>query len=813
MQIPQSVHTGDLVEIRRHRWLVLDVCAYECGQLLTVAGAGPGNAGTQRQFLGPFETIATLNRAQVPRFVRPHRWRRACRGLIADYTPPGGLRAAGRARIQLLPHQLQPAMAIVRGLGSRILLADDVGLGKTIEAGLIVSELHARGQAERILIVTPSGLRDQWRSELAERFDILAAVVDAGESRRRCQTIPVGMNPWITTPLAIVSIDYVKRPEVLQSVRACSWDVVVVDEAHGAGNTSERFAAVSALAARAAYVVLLTATPHNGDPRAFSSLCGIGALDDPLLVFRRARVAVNLGAGRRVHRLQVRPSAAELRMHALLGDFTRAVRSEHSSADAWLALSVLHKRAFSSPWSLELTVRRRLEMLGPEAMDGFRQMVLPLVDHGGELDDADESPDCLSVLALADSHRERLLLDALRDAARRAIEGESKVLALVRLLRRVPEPVVIFTEFRDTLLHLSLALGQPVVMLHGGLTRDERRAAVDDFTTGRCRILLATDAAGEGLNLHHRCRCIVNLELPWNPTRLEQRIGRVDRIGQPRIVHAVHFIARDTGECRVLDRLKARIARARQDIEAADPVDGEERAVARSIIDPERRDADADVAHPAAETSAVSAAMLAVDLRSAAEEEARRLRSVRALATEEDARTLARLDATGPWAARAGLGLTRARLGRRVLAIWRIDSEDGVGRLVDGTIVPVAIALRDCEGMDPDRMRAWLQSLCTTVQTFAENASDRPCALAAEMVRSLLSVRLAREKRIAQSVLGAGRPAFQPGLFDRRAEHVVFADARAASEAETEINRRLHTLERSSVVSLRPARLLLVLVP
>ena len=193
-----------------------------------------------------------FDRARAPRFVRPRRWRHACRGLLADCTPPGGLRAARLARIDLLPHQLEPALAVVRGRGSRVLLADDVGLGKTIQAGLIVAELQARGQADRVLVVTPSGLRDQWRAELADRFAIAAAVVDFREIRRRSLTVPVGLNPWITTPIAITSIDYVKRPEVLQSVRACRWDVVVVDEAHGAGRDSDRLAAVSALAARAA---------------------------------------------------------------------------------------------------------------------------------------------------------------------------------------------------------------------------------------------------------------------------------------------------------------------------------------------------------------------------------------------------------------------------------------------------------------------------------------------------------------------------------------------------------------------------------
>src|SRR5205823_15055244 len=124
------------------------------------------------------------------------------------------------------------------------------------------------------------------------------------------------------------------------------------------------------------------------------------------------------------------------------------------------------------------------------------------------------------------------------------------------LLRRVARPAVVFTESRATLLHLQRQIGRPAALLHGGLTRDARTAALDDVVSGRRPLLLATDAAGEGLNLHHACRLVVNLELPWNPMRLEQRIGRVDRIGQRRTVHAIHLIARDTTEPRVLERLR-----------------------------------------------------------------------------------------------------------------------------------------------------------------------------------------------------------------------------------------------------------------
>src|SRR5207253_2844748 len=119
-----------------------------------------------------------------PTFVRRSTWRRACRALIAGNVPPGALRRVRRGRLDLLPHQLEPALAIIRGLGSRVLLADDVGLGKTIQAAVIVSELRARGAGDRVLILTPSGLRDQWAGELRERLDIAASIIDAASVRR-----------------------------------------------------------------------------------------------------------------------------------------------------------------------------------------------------------------------------------------------------------------------------------------------------------------------------------------------------------------------------------------------------------------------------------------------------------------------------------------------------------------------------------------------------------------------------------------------------------------------------------------------------
>jgi hypothetical protein len=331
--------------------------------------------GVERRVLTPFETLRHVERSPRVRLVQRLRWRRACRALLAADRPPGGLWAARVARIELMPHQLEPALAIVRGRGVRLLLADDVGLGKTIQAGLVISELLARGAIDRVLILTPAGLREQWMQELSERFAIDAAAVDGRVLRRLATRLPIGVNPWSTLAAAIASVDYVKRPEVQPAVAACPWDLVVVDEAHGVAGDSDRRAAVDALASRASYVLLVTATPHSGDRRAFEALCALGALDPPhdapLLVFRRTRRDVGIGAARRVHTVWVGQSGDEQRMHVLLARYSDAVRSERGDKgrrDVCLALSVLHKRGLSSAWSLARSVDRRLSARAPARM-------------------------------------------------------------------------------------------------------------------------------------------------------------------------------------------------------------------------------------------------------------------------------------------------------------------------------------------------------------------------------------------------------------------------------------------------------------
>lgn len=723
-----------LVRARGRRWRVADTRAYESCELVTLIPAA-STRESARRLLTPFDDVVPIPSVERPRRVSRRRWQRACRALIAADGPPGSLQRAAAARFDVHSYQLQPAMAVLHGAGSRVLLADEVGLGKTVQAGIMLAELLARGRADRVLVLTPAGLRDQWAVELAERFGIESSVASAAGLRQIARSIGLDANPWETARVTIASIDYVKRPEVLPAVARCRWDVLVVDEAHAAVGESERHEAIRLLGARASYVLLLTATPHSGDPRSFDALRDVGASgpDDRLLVFRRRRAAVDGGPGRRTHLLHVRPRVAERRMLTALARYHDAVRRERS-ADA-LALSVLHKRAFSSAWSLAESVDRRLQLLDSTfgCSDPDEQLQLPF-DVDGETNAEDEPPAWPAHLTLSDRAAEKRLLTGLAQRARLASGDESKVRALVRLLRRAREPVLVFTEYRDTALHVSRRLGG-VPVLHGGLDRHARRAVVEGFTTGTHPVLVATDAGGQGLNLHQRCRLVVNLELPWSPARLEQRIGRVDRIGQSRRVHAVLLVGRDTGEAGVLSRLERRIATADASMASAEP----------------RGDSISD-----------SSTGLTVD----AHAEAARLLTARKLTVSDGSTALTALDGGQWWTTRAQ-GKTRRRLGGRGLRIYRARLIDGAGGIAASHLI--TLAQLPSVGIARDH-------------PVLRDAVTEWSAASAGVDAVFWRTRIKREEWILASVESGGLPAYQPGLFDRRTERRRASD-RASREA------------------------------
>jgi superfamily II DNA or RNA helicase len=546
-------HPGTLVMARGHRWKVTShVVHADCVEVHLA-----NNALGPTILLSPFDRFVDVHPEPHCRAVRLRAWITEMR-KHATAAKVGGLRAA-HVRADVLPYQIAPAVAVANG-EPRVILADEVGLGKTIQAGWILADVMARCSGARALIAVPAGLRDQWGSELSRHFAIEAIVADARWLRRTFADLPGDVSPWSLPGVYLTSIDFIKRPDVLRGLDDQSWEVLIVDEVHTAAAPTDRHAAIASLAHRARRIVAISATPYSGDPRGFESIARLGATPNsaPPVMFRRSRDDVGALAGRRHRFAPVRLARNESRLQRLIAQYTAEVwREAVDNGDAVrLAMTVLRKRALSSPRAVLRSLERRLDLLvhgGPAP----RQM--RLFDEEDALDD-EEPLDALSAPGLNDSSRERRWLAALIDAARRAAVIDSKLRFLQRLLRRLgDEAAIVFTEYRDTLMQLGMAFPR-AGLLHGGMSRQERSDAQGRFNDVG-GLLLATDAASEGLNLQGRCRLVINYELPWNPARLEQRIGRVDRIGQRRAVHALTLVARDTAEDLVIARLTRRLQR------------------------------------------------------------------------------------------------------------------------------------------------------------------------------------------------------------------------------------------------------------
>lgn len=797
-----KLRAGDRVRVRQQWWTVASVEPHDQCALVTLSGSDA--AGHVRQVLVPFDDVEPETRGDKVRIVGRRTWAHAARALIAANGPAATLQIAPHAGVTLLPYQLEPALALLNGYGSRVLIADEVGLGKTIQAALAAAELRARGAAGRILIVTPAGLRDQWIEELRTRFALPFVAFDQPMLRCTRASLASDVNPWIVEPLVVASVDYVKRPEVLPLVLSATWDLVIVDEAHGASGASDRHAAVVALCRQAAYVILLTATPHNGDDAAFSSLCGIGALDDALLVFRRSRQETGCDAGRRVHILHVRPSGDERRMLGALDDLAVAMRAEGAAADhgRWLLLSLLYKRALSSPYALAESVARRLRVLADDSPTA-EQLPLPLDDYGEH--DASDMPPAWTAPALADGALERRLLTGIVTAARLAERHDSKRHRLRRLLRALREPAIVFTEYRDTLVHLHRHAAPHAALIHGGLSRDERRSALADFE--RQGLLFATDAAGEGLNLQHGCRTVVNIELPWNPMRLEQRIGRVDRIGQTKRTHVFHLIARGSGEEQLVARLNARVSRANDRVGAASPF------VDRSAwTDQFRTHLATGLDDGPAESSGLLAALPRTRLVAEAADAWRRATIVRACSTprrdsagDNDGRPAVPVVAgSRPLLARSAHPRTRAALNGAALALFRTVMTDGAGRSVASHITPVLVRnwsddeefLRAVAALDVSSHRAWHE-------WYAASA----------VVQRRRAAMATHRAEVLSRMLAASRGPMQAGLFDRRAERQRKSGEDTTAAALATVTTRLRRAEMSAELHVSSAELALLLFP
>lgn len=826
---------GALVHVRGDRWRVLDVARHEDCGLCRLAGVRPSNRGVQLTLILPFDRAVPVARPEVRARSGRRRWFGALRWHLLQAIGPGGLRAGLDGRFDLLPYQLEPALAVLCG-ETRILIADEVGLGKTVQAALIVAELVARGHAARCLVLAPAGLCGQWVAELQGRFGLPATHVDAFLLRSLASLSPPELTPWEQLSLAVSSFDYVKQPEVLVGLRELRWDVLIVDEAHMVALAPGRAAAVRLLSSRARRVVLLTATPHAADTEGFRALCETGRLagEDPIVLFRRTREALGIRRLRRVALLRVGLSAAERRMHDALDRYTAAVwresESRGASEDARLAMVVLRKRAASGPAALHASLSRRLQWLAPRAEPTGWQLSLPL-DDASDVDAADEEPGAvLRAPGLRNVEAERRRLLHLIDLSRAAGGADSKARALERLLARSGEPAIVFTEYRDTLVHLAgrLRARVTVALLHGGLDQAGRREAVRAFTRGDARVLLATDAAAHGLNLHARCRLVVDMELPWTPARLEQRIGRVDRIGQQRRVHAVHLVGRRTSEEQVLARLVLRLARETAALGRADNPLGAagELEVARVVFG---RTPGAAEASPGTQLQgaapAPSGTLTATTAVATSSELLQSGGICRQLALEAIARAeAARLEQARRLAAPPGRQRAAVVQGETLRPCWAVVRRRRgaaslpagllcvfVSRIVDdrGSLVEESLSVLHVDIAAAVRRRKTLEAELPRLLAACRPELDRHAArLAAERLdeqrrsaASRLAPLTAREEALSMACRQETF-ALQPGLFDRRAIKQADEDRRRRERDDQDTAARLQGLARQARLEL-----------
>lgn len=537
-------------------------------------------------------------------------WRAsACRAITA-LSPPGAP-ATHRGRLTPLPHQLK---ALERALATnpvRLLFADEVGLGKTIEAGLVLSELKARCRVRRVLVVAPKGVQLQWISELDQLFGEQFVLVGVGG-------IPVdaGINPWTTFDQVVCSLDSIKplharsgwtaeRVRAFNELRfaavvGAGWDLVVIDEAHHVSGSTEdvaRHRLAVDLASSAPHLLLLSATPHSGKSDSFSRLLGL--IDDrfnhglPLerhtvapLVVRCQKRATTDGRGRplfqpRTARLRLVPYGSRVIEQHLYDAVTDYVRHGYERAkldkrpSVGFLVLLMQRLASSSTAAVVFALRRR------HAAIVERGTQLQLFPDGAEewrsLDGEEQVKAFRDALGAAwgDELREvEILIDLAQRAESSGIDAKARdLLALIdELAVAEADPslkAVIFTEFtqtQDMLMDLFASVGIQAVAISGALGIHERSVVQAEFRD-RARILVSTDAGGEGVNLQF-AHVVINYDLPWSPSKIEQRIGRVDRIGQTAPVMAVNLAMEQSIDARVLEVLESKLEVIRSELGA-----------------------------------------------------------------------------------------------------------------------------------------------------------------------------------------------------------------------------------------------------
>lgn len=605
---------GQLVEARRRQWIVSEVDDGSVApglpkrHLIRLASIDEDALGEEIEVLWELEPGAhVIERAGLPRitglddpdtlqaFLDAVQWGAATNADRAY------LQAPFRSGVSIEDFQLDPLVRAIDMARTSLLIADDVGLGKTIEAGLVVQEMLLRHRARTVLVLCPASLQEKWRTEMQEKFGLDFRIVDTEFVKHLRRERGLHANPWTSFPLLITSMDWAKQGEGLRLFRDAlppsvthprKFDLLVIDEAHNVAPTVGHYAVeslrtrlVRLLAPHFQHKLFLTATPHDGYTESFTALLEL--LDDQRFARnvlpsepQRARVMVRrlksdlvdakgnrLYPVRRLEALPVDYAEDEREIRRLLGDYISSRESEEKGARAVdrFVHQLLRKRLSSSPAAFATTLERHVATIeGRTAAErGQRKLderILRRAISKAEEDYADDTQREMAedeAIGEASKHvrppdeQEWQMLQRLRSWAQQASRKEdSKGRAILEWLAAhlhvdgewTDERVILFTEYRTTQqwMHQILAAhgfgGDRLALIYGGMDHDEREAVKAAFQASPqespVRILLATDAASEGIDLQNHCHLMIHLEIPYNPNVMEQRNGRIDRHGQ-----------------------------------------------------------------------------------------------------------------------------------------------------------------------------------------------------------------------------------------------------------------------------------------
>jgi ERCC4-related helicase len=644
---------GQLVRVRERHYLVQDVIPgnVERGAApmhrVRLEGVDDDALGEALEVIWEHEVHPSVHDALgVPRpdawdplrifdaFIHATRWTLTS---VLDGLP---LQAPFRGNIRIEDYQLEPVVRALRMPRVSLLIADDVGLGKTIEAGLVMQELLARQRVRRVLILCPASLQKQWAEEMQLRFSLRFEIVDRDYVQRVRKEYGSHVNAWMSYPRLIASMDFLKREAPLLAFRASlksgrgalrDWDLLILDEAHNVAPTgrggyvrdSDRTVMVREIKDCFEHRLFLTATPHNGFTESFTALL---EMLDPIrfsrgpdldrsqldaVMVRRLKEGVCDAMGRRVfpkrevNALPVALEGTQAALLDLLDAYMRLRLARSGGADTFavrFALVMLKRRFLSSPRAFAHSMSvHHSHLRSDEAPEADASTVIAALQQKlAEDHDDDDEKEQAEETALIETARffrvtdeEYRLADRMHALARDVEDApDAKAHRLLAWIRAQLAPdtgwnqerLLVFSEFRDTVDYLRALLdaagwGDRVLLLTGGMPSAQREAVKEAFRAtpddgeGRVRVLLATDAAAEGLNLQAHCRHLLHYDIPWNPNRMEQRNGRIDRHGQEaKDVWCHHFAFTGREDYQFLQTVVDKVRTMRADLGAVGDV-------------------------------------------------------------------------------------------------------------------------------------------------------------------------------------------------------------------------------------------------